>query len=44
MTRQYGTWKLFGGGHDFMHPKQITHWQPLPKSPAFEKPKIRPAH
>jgi hypothetical protein len=42
--REDGTWKLYGGDHDFMHPEQVTHWQPLPKSPFYERPKIRPAN
>ncbi|MCU1752180.1 DUF551 domain-containing protein [Pseudomonas sp. 6D_7.1_Bac1] len=28
------TWKLYGGDYDFMHPTEITHWQPLPAPPA----------
>lgn len=34
-----GTWKLYGGEHDFMHIKTVTHWQPLPRPPAWKKPK-----
>ncbi|ELG7182120.1 TPA: DUF551 domain-containing protein [Pseudomonas aeruginosa] len=36
--REDGTWKLYGGDHDFMHPEQVTHWQPLPRSPFYDKP------
>lgn len=36
--REDGTWKLYGGDHDFMHPEQISHWQPLPRSPFYMRP------
>jgi hypothetical protein len=36
--REDGTWCLYGGDHDFMHPEQITHWMPLPVPPARAKP------
>ena len=26
-------WMLYGGDHDFMRPKHITHWMPFPESP-----------
>jgi len=29
-----GTWKLYGGDFDFMHPEQVTHWMQLPDAPA----------
>ena len=31
--RQDGIWEVYGGDHDFMHPGQITHWQPFPSPP-----------
>lgn len=31
--RADGTWKLYGGDYDFMHPEQVTHWMPLPPAP-----------
>lgn len=34
--REDGTWMLYGGDHDFMHPDPITHWMPLPDSPLKE--------
>lgn len=32
--REDGSWQLYGGYYDFMFPKNITHWQPLPPPPA----------
>jgi hypothetical protein len=31
--RKDGTWKLYGGDYDFMHPENITHWMPLMAGP-----------
>lgn len=31
--RQDGTWKMYGGDHDFMYPDPITHWMPFPDAP-----------
>lgn len=31
--REGGTWELYGGDSDCMHPKTITHWMPWPDSP-----------
>ena len=31
--REDGTWRLYGGDHDFMHPEKITHWMPFPDPP-----------
>lgn len=42
--RSDGTWKLYGGDYDFMHPEQVTHWQPVPRPVAWARPKICPAN
>lgn len=31
-----GIWVVYQGEHDFMNPESITHWMPMPKSPAMQ--------
>lgn len=31
--REGGTWELYGGDSDCMHPTTITHWMPWPRTP-----------
>lgn len=31
-----GAWVVYQGEHDFMNPESITHWMPMPKSPAMQ--------
>lgn len=36
--REDGTWKLYGGDHDFMHPDEVVYWMPFPDAPGRERP------
>jgi hypothetical protein len=31
-----GAWVVYQGEHDFMNPESITHWMPMPMSPAMQ--------
>lgn len=34
-----GRWVCYGGEHDFMNVKEVTHWSPLPAAPKAEAPR-----